>query len=163
MDKFLSFMKSIPEKFKTSIKSFPSRSKKALTGDGAQKVYSSLACIVVGLLIGFIIMICLSPRDAVYDFGMMLTGGLKYYELEGFGNILATMAPLLCCGVGVIFAYKTGIFNIGAAGQFTMGAFGAIVFALRFHQHWIVCVLMAMIFGALWACLPALLKVFRNG
>ena len=151
MDKFQSFMKS-----------FSVKSKKTLTSDAAHKVYSSLACVAVGLIIGLIIMICLSPKDAFYDFGMMITGGMKYYELAGFGNILATMAPLLCCGVGIIFAYKTGIFNIGAAGQYVLGSFGAIVFALQFKQHWTVCILMAMLFGALWATIPALLKVFCN-
>lgn len=150
------------EKVNTFMKSFSSKTKKVFTSNGAHKAYSSIACVLVGLLIGFIIMVCLSPADAPYDFAMMITGGLKYYELEGFGNILATMAPLLCCGVGIIFAYKTGIFNIGAAGQYILGSFGAIVFALQFKQHWTVCVLMAMLFGALWAIIPALLKVFCN-
>lgn len=143
-------------------KSFSRSVKKVFTSDGAYKAYSSIACVIVGLIIGLIIMICLSPGDAFYDFGMMITGGLKYYELEGFGNILATMAPLLCCGVGIIFAYKTGIFNIGAAGQYVLGSFGALVFALEFNMPWYVCVLMAMLFGAIWAVIPALLKVFCN-
>lgn len=147
---------------KTFKSSFSSKMKKTFTGNGACKAYSSIACVLIGLLIGFLIMVCLSPADAVYDFGMMITGGLKYYELEGFGNILATMAPLLCCGVGIIFAYKTGIFNIGAAGQYVLGSFGAIVFALQFHLPWYVCILMAMVFGAIWGVIPALLKVFCN-
>jgi len=134
--------------------------KKTFTGTGANKVYSSLLCVVVGLLIGLIVMIAFSPKDAFIDFGLLITGGLKYYGVEGVGNILATFAPLLCAGVGVIFAYKTGIFNIGAAGQYCLGAFGAIVFALKLHQHWTVCLIAAMVFGAIWACIPALLKVF---
>lgn len=149
-------------KLETFMKSFSHKTKKTFTSNGAYKAYASIACVIVGLLIGFLVMVCLSPADAPYDFAMMITGGLKYYELEGFGNILATMAPLLCCGVGVIFAYKTGIFNIGAAGQYVLGSFGAIVFALQFKQHWTVCVLMAMLFGAIWAMIPALLKVFCN-
>lgn len=134
--------------------------KATFTGSNAQKTYSSIICILCGLLIGFIIMVILSPKDAFYDFCMMLSGGMVYYELEGFGNILATMAPLLCCGVGIVFAYKTGIFNIGAPGQYTLGAFGALTFALRFKMPWYVCVLMAMVFGAIWGTIPALLKVF---
>ena len=150
------------KKFANFMTSFSHSAKKTFTSNSAHKAYSSIACVIFGLLIGFLIMVCLSPGDAFYDFGMMISGGLKYYELEGFGNILATMAPLLCCGVGIIFAYKTGIFNIGAAGQYVLGSFGAIVFALQFKQHWTVCVLMAMLFGALWAIIPALLKVFCN-
>lgn len=150
------------EKLEMFIKSFPHKAKKTFTGAGAQKAYSSIACVLVGLIVGLLIMICLSPGDAFYDFGMMISGGLKYYELEGFGNILATMAPLLCCGVGIIFAYKTGIFNIGAAGQYVLGSFGALVFALKFNMPWYVCILMAMLFGAIWSTIPALLKVFCN-
>ncbi len=134
--------------------------KRTFTGTGANKVYSSLFCIVCGLFIGFLIMVVLSPKNAPFDFTMLITGGIKFYGLNGFGNILSMFAPLLCAGVGVIFAYKTGIFNIGAAGQYTLGAFGALVFALKLNQHWTVCLLMAMLFGAVWAAIPALLKVF---
>jgi len=134
--------------------------KKTFTGTSANKLYSSLFCIVVGLLIGFLVMVALSPANAGFDFIMLISGGIKYYGVWGVGNILATFAPLLCAGVGVIFAYKTGIFNIGAAGQYCLGAFGALIFSLYFKQHWTVCLLMAMVFGALWACIPAILKVF---
>ena len=134
--------------------------KKVFTNDKANKVYSSLFCIMCGLLIGFILMVILSPQDAIFDFGMLISGGLKFYGVWGFGNIIANFAPLLCCGVGIIFAYKTGMFNIGAPGQFTLGAFGALMMAIKFHSHWTLCMLVAILFGALWAVIPALLKVF---
>ena len=144
------------------LKGFFSRDnmKRVFTSDGANKLYSSLICVVIGLLVGFIIMLCLKPDIAGTDFLMMITGGIKYYGAEGVGNILGNLAPLLCAGVAVIFAYKTGIFNIGAAGQYTLGAFGALIFALQFHCHWTVCLLFAFIFGAIWGLIPALLKVF---
>lgn len=134
--------------------------KKTFTGVGANKLYASLMCVAAGLIIGFIVMLCLSPSIAGTDFLMLITGGLVYYGSEGFGNILATLAPLLCCGVAIIFAYKTGIFNIGAAGQYTLGAFAALIFAIQFKCHWTVCLLMAFVFGAIWGIIPALLKVF---
>jgi len=134
--------------------------KKAFDSNAAHKIYSSLICVIFGLVIGFIIMLCLSPVDAVVDFPMLITGGLVFYGSEGFGNILATMAPLLVCGVAIIFAYKTGIFNIGAAGQYIMGSFIALVFALFFKTHWTVCLIMAFLGGALWGTIPALLKTY---
>ncbi|MCQ2752917.1 MAG: ABC transporter permease [Bacilli bacterium] len=144
------------------IKAFFTRDnfKHIFSSNGANHLYSSLICVAFGLLLGFIIMLCLSPDIAGTDFLMLITGGLVYYGSEGFGNILATLAPLLCCGVAIIFAYKTGIFNIGAAGQYTLGAFGALLFAILFKCHWTVCLLMAIIFGALWGVIPALLKTF---
>ena len=134
--------------------------RKTFSGVGANKLYASLICIAAGLLLGFIIMIALSPADAVIDFPMLITGGLVYYGAEGVGNIFATLAPLLCGGVAIIFAYKTGIFNIGAAGQYTLGAFGALTFAIHFKCPWPVCLLMAVVFGAAWGIIPALLKSF---
>jgi len=134
--------------------------KRVVSSVSAKKFYSSLVCALVGLIVGFFIMLALSPADAVFDFPVLITGGLQYFGFKGFCSILAKTAPLLCCGLCVIFAYKTGLFNIGAAGQYTLGSFGALVFALYFHWHWSLCILMAVLFGAIWAAIPGILKAF---
>ena len=73
--------------------------------------------------------------------------------------------PLIFVGLGVSVAFRTGIFNIGGAGQFTMGAVGGAVAALVFGAGVVpapIAILLVMIFGllggALWAFLPGLLK-----
>ena len=59
-------------------------------------------------------------------------------------------APLIMTGLSVAFAFKTGLFNIGAAGQYTVGVFGALYFAIILHMPWYVCLLAAMVCGAVW-------------
>ncbi len=123
---------------------------------------SSLACILISLLIGFLILVFMSPSNAGFEFGVLITGGIRYQGLQGFFNILKKTAPLLCCGLAICFAYKTGMFNIGVAGQYVMGVFGCLMFAIQFNMPWIVCLIVAILFGAIWAAIPGILKAFCN-
>ena len=73
--------------------------------------------------------------------------------------------PLIFVGLGVSVAFRTGIFNIGGAGQFTMGAVGGTLAALFFGAGVTpapIAILLVMIFGliggAAWAFLPGFLK-----
>lgn len=81
---------------------------------------------------------------------------------KGVGNVLAQTAPLIMTGLSVAFAFKTGLFNIGAAGQYTLGALGALYFALVLHMPWYICLLAAMVFGALWGAIPGIFKAYFN-
>lgn len=136
--------------------------KRTFTSSGALKTYSSIICILVSLLIGLIVLLCMSPEDALYEFFVMLTGGIEYFKSEGVAAILAKTAPLLCCGLAIVFANKTGMFNIGVAGQYTIGVFASLMFALQFKLPWYVCILAAMVLGAIWATIPGLLKAYCN-
>lgn len=73
--------------------------------------------------------------------------------------------PLIFVGLGVSVAFRTGIFNIGGAGQYTMGAVGGTIAALTFGAGVTpapVAILLVMIFGviggAAWAFIPGYLK-----
>jgi simple sugar transport system permease protein len=69
-------------------------------------------------------------------------------------------------GLSIGFAFKTGLFNIGASGQVIAGGFVAVVIGVLLPQlgavHWVVALLAAMIAGALWAGIPGILKAFFN-
>lgn len=134
--------------------------KKFLKSPNMMKAYASIITIIISLLISLIVFLCISPEDAIYEFSVLVTGGITYFKLGGLLDILANAAPLICCGLCILFAFKTGLFNIGAAGQYVMGSFGALVFALHFNCPWYISILMAMVFGALWGVLPAILKAF---
>lgn len=121
---------------------------------------SSLICILFGLLIGFIVLFFMSPIDSFYEFGVMITGGIIYSGIEGLTTILAKAAPLMMVGLCVLFAYKTGLFNIGVAGQYVMGSFGALIAVLYFKGNWVLGLFMAILFGAIWGAIPGLLKAF---
>ena len=65
-------------------------------------------------------------------------------------------------GLSVAFAFKTGLFNIGAAGQYTLGAFGGLYCALILNLPWYVCLLASALFGAVWGAIPGIFKAYLN-
>jgi simple sugar transport system permease protein len=78
---------------------------------------------------------------------------------------VVSAVPLIFVGLGVSVAFRTGIFNIGGAGQFTMGAIGGTIAALLFGAGATpapFAILMVMLFGviggAAWAFIPGYLK-----
>nr|HPK28789.1 ABC transporter permease [Bacilli bacterium] len=70
-------------------------------------------------------------------------------------------APLILVGLSVAFAFKTGLFNIGASGQLMMGSFLAVFVGIK-TESWILALISGVLGGALWALIPALLKAYRN-
>ena len=77
-------------------------------------------------------------------------------------QVLTQTAPLIMTGLSVAFAFKTGLFNIGAAGQYTLGAFGALYFAIVLGMPWWVCLLVSAVFGAVWGAIPGIFKAYLN-
>lgn len=127
----------------------------------AVSIAASLICIVIGLLVGLIILYCINSEYALDGFGRILKGGF-YLKPKGIGNVLSQTAPLIMTGLSVAFAFKTGLFNIGAAGQYTLGALGALYFALVLNAPWYVCLAASMIFGAVWGAIPGFFKAYFN-
>lgn len=128
---------------------------------GALSVLASLICIIIGLLVGLVILYCINSENALDGFSRILKGGF-YLKPKGIGTVLAQTAPLIMTGLSVAFAFKTGLFNIGAAGQYTLGALGALYFALVLKMPWFVCLLAAMVFGAFWGAIPGIFKAYFN-
>ena len=121
-------------------------------------VLAALLCILIGLLVGFIVLLIINPEHA-WDQGFVriIQGG--FYDFPyGVGRTLVNGAPLIMTGLSVAFAFKTGLFNIGAAGQYTLGAFGGLYCALVLHLPWFVCLLASALFGAVWGAIPASLR-----
>ncbi len=122
---------------------------------------ASLLCIVIGLLVGFIILCCINSENAWDGFIRIIKGGF-YLKPKGIGSEISQAAPLIMTGLSVAFAFKTGLFNIGAAGQYTVGVFGALYFAIILQMPWYVCLLAAMVCGAIWGAVPGLFKAYFN-
>lgn len=122
---------------------------------------ASLLCIVIGLLVGLVILLCINPANALDGFSRIVKGGF-YLAPKGIGSEISQAAPLIMTGLSVAFAFKTGLFNIGAAGQYTVGVFGALYFAIILHMPWYVCLLAAMICGAVWGAVPGFFKAYFN-
>ena len=128
---------------------------------GVTSVAASLICIIIGLLVGLVILYGINSENALDGFSRIIKGGF-YLMPKGIGTVLSQTAPLIMTGLSVAFAFKTGLFNIGAAGQYTLGALGALYFALVLHMPWYVCLLAAMLFGAVWGAIPGIFKAYFN-
>jgi len=127
---------------------------------------ASVIAILSGLLFGFIILLISNPSQAFDGFIIIMKGGFST-GAKGIGQVLYFATPLILTGLSVGFAFKTGLFNIGAAGQFVMGSFTAIFIGVRWTflpapWHWIVALIGAAAVGGLWALIPGLLKAFFN-
>lgn len=123
----------------------------------------SLSAVLLGLIAGaiFILMLGTNPFTA---FAYLFRGGLM--NIERIGNTLATATILLFVGLSVSFAFKTGLFNIGALGQMLIGGLCATYVALCIPLPrpvmLIVLILVAIIGGAVWGLFPGLLKALFN-
>ncbi len=141
-------------------------SKNILANGSVQTLIASLFCILLGLVVGYIVLFMINSQGA----GKAITAILKNFlyfprpevALEYFGSTLAKTAPLLMCTLSVLFAYKVGLFNIGASGQFSVGAGFALYFAIHYDAPWWVCILLAMAGGALLGMAAGALKAYLN-
>ena len=86
---------------------------------------ASLLAIAAGLLAGFIILLISNPANALRGLATILLGGWNN-GMKGVGQVLYYATPLIMTGLSVGFAFKTGMFNIGAAGQLMVGGLAAV-------------------------------------
>jgi len=136
-----------------------------MSRSGLYNFLSSVLVIIAGLLIGLLILIASDAYQAFPAFRMILTFGAS--SMRNIGDVLLQATPIILTGLSVAFAYKTGLFNIGASGQFTFGGFVAIYIAVEFTflPPWLrilACIIAAALVGALWGAIPGLLKAYRN-
>ncbi|MCL2081230.1 MAG: ABC transporter permease [Oscillospiraceae bacterium] len=127
------------------------------------KVITSLMAVVAGLLAGAVLILA-SGHNPVLGYYNLFRGGLA--SVLRVGNSLALATPLILTGLSVAFANKTGLFNIGAAGQMLMGGLSASMFALYVplpRAILLPCVILAALLGgAVWGGIPGLLKALFN-
>ena len=140
--------------------------KKILKNQAVQSLLASLLCILAGLLIGYIVLLFINPAGA-WEAIVTVVKNFFYYPSKAavvkyFGSTLVKTAPLLMCGLSVLFAYKVGLFNIGAAGQYVVGVGASLYLALGLHMPWYVCLVAAMLAGALLGAISGLLKSYCN-
>lgn len=128
---------------------------------GGSAFTATLLAIGMGLLFGFLVMLLASPFNSVPGFLEILLGGASR-----LGDVLYFATPILMTGLAVGFAFKMGLFNIGASGQYTMGMFFSLYVAFMWELptsiHWIACIIAGMVGGMLWGIIPGLLKATLN-
>lgn len=138
-----------------------------LVGNNAfQTIVASVLCVIIGLIIGYIVLLCINADGAFGAITDMLKNFMSFsrasLRIKNLGNTLVTAVPLLLCSLSILFCYKAGLFNIGAAGQYVIGAGVALYAALEWHLAWYLCILLAIVAGAVLATVTGLLKAYCN-
>lgn len=133
--------------------------------EGFASFISSAMAVAIGLFVGFIVLLVSNPAQAMGGFSKILGGGFS--DMKNLGQVFYFATPIIMTGLSVGFANKTGLFNIGAAGQFIIGAYSAVYVGVKWTfllgaSHWIVALLAAMVAGAIWGLIPGVLNAYRN-
>ncbi len=135
------------------------------------KVLSSILSIILSFVIVAIILQLagLFPLDF---FAALIRGATGYNIFEGtfvsryIGTFIVGTVIILLTGISVSFAFKTGLFNIGAEGQFIVGSATAVFVGLNFNLPPVIFPIVIIIFsglaGAFWGFIPGILKATRN-
>jgi len=155
--------------------------------DATKKILASLISIVIGLLVGGLLVIVvglfndrISLKGAWEGFriifaGILSTGrdaeGALSWGFNGanVGNMLFRATPLIMTGLSVAVAFKTGLFNIGAPGQYLMGTAATLFVSLSIPHGtlpsgliWLLAFVAGILAGALWGAIPGIVKAFLN-
>lgn len=89
--------------------------------NGFQTIMASILCIVLGLFVGYIVLLIINPGGAWEAITAIMKNFFYYPSAAAvkkyLGTTLVKASALLMCSLSVLFAYKVGLFNIGAAGQ----------------------------------------------
>lgn len=128
-----------------------------------KELAKALAAVFLGLVAGAILMLAIG-KNPITGYISLFRGGLM--NAERIGNTLATATPLILTGLSVAFAFRTGLFNIGAAGQMLIGGLCATAIGLSFFWPRPLLLLAmsagAILGGAIWGIIPGLLKAKFN-
>ncbi len=154
--------------------------------EGTQKLLASLLSILIGLAVGAVVIVIvgLTKKNigikGMWDgvriiFAGILSTGREAgkltwgYNPQALGNMLFRATPLVMTGLSVAIANKTGLFNIGAPGQYLMGTMATLMISLSIPAGvlpawmiWLLAFLGGMLAGAVWGAIPGALKAFLN-
>ena len=154
------------------------KNKNKKSSAGLKSLSASLLCIFGGIFVGFVVLVLLSifnPRigfaEAVRGILIVLGGpfsggGNSLFQL---GNMLFNATPLILTGLSACIAFKTGLFNIGAPGQYLMGAMVTLIVSLSIPSTavpspviWLLALICGTLAGALWGAIPGFFKAYLN-
>tara|TARA_B100000614_G_scaffold214482_1_gene198494 strand:+ start:1626 stop:2939 length:1314 start_codon:yes stop_codon:yes gene_type:complete len=132
-----------------------------LLRSSARKMAVPVMGVVTAIVLGGILMLA-TGYNPIEAYGALFFGGL----VRNWHISILNAAPLIFTALSVAFAFKAGLFNIGAEGQYYMGAMAAAWLSIHFTLPGIISLplifIFAGLFGAMWTIIPALLKV-RTG
>ena len=163
------------------------RGSNLLEREGTRSVLASVISILIGMLVGSLLILIMgfvsedlsfaSARDGIrlvfagiFSTGRSASGALTWgFNPTSIGNMLFRATPLIMTGLSVAVAFKTGLFNIGAPGQYLMGTAASLMIALSIPTEtvpaglvWLLAFLGGALAGAIWGAIPGLVKALLN-
>ena len=155
--------------------------------DSTKSLLASVISILIGLIAGALLVAIVGLSNKAMD-GKSVLDGIKLIFLGIFsngrdaagnlsfgfnpvtmGNMLFRATPLILTGLSVAVAYKTGLFNIGASGQYLAGTAATLFIALSIPCTalpgwliWLLAFLGGILAGAIWGAIPGALKALLN-
>jgi simple sugar transport system permease protein len=118
---------------------------------------------MIGLLVGSVIL-TVTGFNPIEAYGALFNGVFGTGKTRMYAVQYAT--PIIFTGLSVTFAFKTGLFNIGAEGQYIMGGLIAFTVSVTLHMpsglHGAVAVLAGGLAGAVWGAVAGLLKAYKG-
>ena len=158
-----------------------------LEREASRSVLASIISIIIGMLVGSVLILIMglannslglaSAWDGIrlvfgglFSTGRSASGALSWgFNPTSIGNMLFRATPLIMTGLSVAVAFKTGLFNIGAPGQYLMGTAASLMIALGISTEtvpagfvWLLAFLGGALAGAIWGAIPGMLKAFLN-
>ena len=154
--------------------------------DASKSVLSAIISIIIGMAVGTLIIVIVGlTKDGIslkgmwegirlVFLGVFSTGRSEGNLTFGFnpvnmGNMLFRATPLIMTGLSVAVAFKTGLFNIGAACQYLMGNMGTLTVGHVLGNTdcpiviaWLAAFLAGVVLGGLWGAIPGIFKAFLN-
>ena len=153
--------------------------------ESTKSIISSLLCILCGVVIGVIVLAIVAaaasniPFSDVWKGFLVIISGAFFtgnsanlavgFNQEYIGNMLLRATPLLMTGLSIAIAYKTGLFNIGAPGQYLMGTMGSLLVAHGIPNDgnngtwiWLLALIVGILCGMLWGAIPGIFKALLN-
>ena len=161
------------------------KAQKLLGKDSAKSLSASLLSVLIGVTAGALLVLVI----AAFDKDITLSSGIEAVKLIFFGifskgradsgemlfgfsgvnigNMLFRATPVIMTGLSVSFAFKSGLFNIGAPGQYLMGTAATLITALSIPSElvpptviWLLAFLSGMLSGALWGIIPGIFRAY---
>lgn len=134
--------------------------------DVPKSLYYILPAVSIVLALGFgALFLALTGKEPMVVYGIMFKGvfGTRY----GMEEALVKTIPLILCGLGVSVAFRMQLWNIGAEGQFILGAIGASSVALYFPKvtepfSLPLMLIVGFLVGGIWGLIPGVLKAYKG-
>ncbi len=155
--------------------------------ESSKKVLASILSILIGLVVGAIVVLIAGLTKSsigvkgaleglrlvfagILSTGRNAAGNLSWgFNPTNVGNMLFRATPVIMTGLSVAVAFQTGLFNIGAPGQYLMGTMVTLMIALGIPSDvvspaiiWLLAFVGGTLAGAIWGALPGIVKAFLN-